>query len=40
LFSIAGGVNLGTIKDVVAAGADVAVAGGAIYGAEDLLLLK
>ncbi|PRD57028.1 3-hexulose-6-phosphate synthase [Sphingobacterium gobiense] len=34
-FSVAGGVNLNTIKDVVAAGATVAVAGGAIYGAED-----
>lgn len=34
-FSVAGGVNLETIKDVVAAGATVAVAGGAIYGAED-----
>ena len=34
-FSIAGGVNLNTIKDVVAAGATVVVAGGAIYGAED-----
>ncbi|OPC72624.1 3-hexulose-6-phosphate synthase [Elizabethkingia miricola] len=34
-FSIAGGVNLDTIKDVVAAGAAVAVAGGAIYGAKD-----
>ncbi len=34
-FSIAGGVNLETIKDVVAAGAAVAVAGGAIYGAQD-----
>ena len=34
-FSIAGGVNLQTIKDVIAAGAAVAVAGGAIYGAED-----
>ncbi|MEZ7505595.1 3-hexulose-6-phosphate synthase [Flavobacterium sp. Arc2] len=34
-FSIAGGVTLSTIKDVVAAGADVAVVGGAIYGAED-----
>jgi 3-hexulose-6-phosphate synthase len=33
-FSIAGGVNQYN-KDVVAAGADVAVAGGAIYGAED-----
>jgi 3-hexulose-6-phosphate synthase len=34
-FSVAGGVNINTIKDVVAAGAEVAVAGGAIYGAED-----
>lgn len=34
-FSVAGGVNLSTIKDVVAAGATVAVAGSAIYGAED-----
>lgn len=34
-FSIAGGVNINTIKDVVAAGAAVAVAGAAIYGAED-----
>ncbi|PRD48542.1 3-hexulose-6-phosphate synthase [Sphingobacterium haloxyli] len=34
-FSVAGGVNLNTIKDVVAAGATVAVAGGAIYGAKD-----
>jgi 3-hexulose-6-phosphate synthase len=34
-FSVAGGVNISTIKDVVAAGAAVAVAGGAIYGAED-----
>ena len=34
-FSVAGGVNIDTIKDVVAAGADVAVAGGAIYGAKD-----
>ncbi|MEN2403142.1 3-hexulose-6-phosphate synthase [Flavobacterium sp. MC2016-06] len=34
-FSIAGGVNIDTIKDVVAAGAQVAVAGGAIYGAKD-----
>jgi 3-hexulose-6-phosphate synthase len=32
---VAGGVNIDTIKDVVAAGADVAVAGGAIYGAKD-----
>ena len=34
-FSVAGGVNIDTIKDVVAAGATVAVAGGAIYGAAD-----
>lgn len=34
-FSVAGGVNINTISDVVAAGASVAVAGGAIYGAED-----
>lgn len=34
-FSVAGGVNIDTIKDVVTAGADVAVAGGAIYGAKD-----
>ena len=34
-FSVAGGVNINTIKDVVAAGAVVAVAGGAIYGAAD-----
>jgi len=34
-FSVAGGVNINTIKDVVAAGAEVAVAGGAIYGAEN-----
>ncbi|WDF70544.1 3-hexulose-6-phosphate synthase [Sphingobacterium oryzagri] len=34
-FSVAGGVNLHTIKDVVAAGAQVVVAGAAIYGAED-----
>ncbi|MFB9076220.1 3-hexulose-6-phosphate synthase [Flavobacterium procerum] len=34
-FSVAGGVNIDTIKDVVAAGATVAVAGGAIYGAND-----
>lgn len=34
-FSVAGGVNINTIKDVVAAGAEVVVAGGAIYGAED-----
>jgi 3-hexulose-6-phosphate synthase len=34
-FSIAGGVNANNIKDVLAAGAEVAVAGGAIYGAEN-----
>ncbi|WP_291099794.1 MULTISPECIES: 3-hexulose-6-phosphate synthase [unclassified Flavobacterium] len=34
-FSIAGGVTIDTIKEVVAAGAEVAVAGGAIYGATD-----
>ncbi|WP_446666528.1 3-hexulose-6-phosphate synthase [Flexivirga sp. B27] len=34
-FSVAGGVNADTIGDVQRAGADVAVAGGAIYGAED-----
>ncbi|WP_292010832.1 3-hexulose-6-phosphate synthase [Chryseobacterium sp.] len=34
-FSVAGGVNISTIKDVVAAGADVIVAGSAIYSAED-----
>ncbi|WP_437919976.1 3-hexulose-6-phosphate synthase [Sphingobacterium sp. LRF_L2] len=34
-FSIAGGVNIHTIKGVVEAGAEVAVAGGAIYGAEN-----
>lgn len=34
-FSVAGGVNLGTISAVQRAGADVAVAGGAIYGAAD-----
>ena len=34
-FSVAGGVNIDNIKDVVAAGAEVAVAGGAIYGAQD-----
>lgn len=34
-FSVAGGVNINTIRDVVAAGAEVVVAGGAIYGAED-----
>ena len=34
-FSVAGGVNVSTIAAVQAAGADVAVAGGAIYGASD-----
>ncbi|MDE1191751.1 MAG: 3-hexulose-6-phosphate synthase [Arachidicoccus sp.] len=34
-FSIAGGVNINNISEVLAAGALVAVAGGAIYGAED-----
>ncbi len=34
-FSIAGGVNINTIKAVHKAGADVIVAGGAIYSAED-----
>jgi 3-hexulose-6-phosphate synthase len=32
---VAGGVKLATIGDVQKAGADVAVAGGAIYGAAD-----
>jgi 3-hexulose-6-phosphate synthase len=34
-FSVAGGVKIGTIADVQSAGAVVAVAGGAIYSAED-----
>ncbi|MCX2750327.1 3-hexulose-6-phosphate synthase [Arthrobacter sp. MI7-26] len=34
-FSVAGGVNISTIGAVQHAGADVAVAGGAIYGAPD-----
>ena len=34
-FSVAGGVNLETIAAVQRAGATVAVAGGAIYGAAD-----
>ena len=34
-FSVAGGVNSSTIESVQSAGADVAVAGGAIYGAAD-----
>ncbi|KAA9089277.1 3-hexulose-6-phosphate synthase [Microbacterium radiodurans] len=35
-FSIAGGVNLGTIGAVRDAGAEVAVVGGALYGAPDV----
>lgn len=34
-FSVAGGVNLSTIGAVQRAGADVAVVGGSIYGADD-----
>jgi 3-hexulose-6-phosphate synthase len=34
-FSVAGGVKVETIADVQKAGADVAVAGGAIYAAGD-----
>jgi 3-hexulose-6-phosphate synthase len=34
-FSVAGGVNAATIASVQRAGADVAVAGGSIYGAAD-----
>jgi 3-hexulose-6-phosphate synthase len=34
-FSLAGGVSVATIASVQRAGADVAVAGGAIYGADD-----
>lgn len=34
-FAVAGGVNLSTIAAVQRAGADVAVAGGSIYGAPD-----
>lgn len=34
-FSVAGGVSLSTIEAVQRAGAEVAVAGGAIYGADD-----
>ncbi len=34
-FSVAGGVNASTIKAVQSAGAEVAVAGGSIYGAQD-----
>ncbi|MGO1410051.1 MULTISPECIES: 3-hexulose-6-phosphate synthase [unclassified Microbacterium] len=35
-FSVAGGVNSGSIADVKSAGAMIAVAGGAIYGADDV----
>lgn len=35
-FSVAGGVSAATIAAVQEAGADVAVAGGAIYGADDV----
>ena len=35
LIQVDGGVNLTTIADVVAAGADVVVAGSAIYGTDD-----
>jgi 3-hexulose-6-phosphate synthase len=35
-FSVAGGVNVGSIASVQASGATVAVAGGAIYGAPDV----
>ncbi|MCI2958907.1 orotidine 5'-phosphate decarboxylase [Agromyces atrinae] len=35
-FSVAGGVSVSTIESVQDAGADVAVAGGAIYGAPDV----
>ena len=34
-FSVAGGVTLETVADVQAAGAEVAVVGGGIYGADD-----
>ena len=34
-FSVAGGVNASTIASVQQAGAQVAVAGGAIYSADD-----
>lgn len=33
---IDGGVNASTVKDVIAAGADVLVAGSAVYGADDI----
>ncbi len=35
-FSVAGGISVSTIEAVQAAGAEVAVAGGAIYGAPDV----
>ena len=35
LISVDGGVNLGTVADVAAAGSDVAVCGSAFFGAED-----
>ena len=35
--SVDGGVNLATIQDVVAAGADIAVAGSAFYNESDKL---
>ena len=35
LISVDGGVNLGTIQDVVAAGADIAVTGSAFFDASD-----
>ncbi|MGQ7787670.1 3-hexulose-6-phosphate synthase [Nesterenkonia sp. K-15-9-6] len=35
-FSVAGGVSASTVADVQAAGAQIAVAGGAIYSAEDI----
>ncbi|KQQ28546.1 MULTISPECIES: 3-hexulose-6-phosphate synthase [unclassified Frondihabitans] len=35
-FSVAGGINASTIKAVQESGAEVAVAGGAIYGAPDV----
>jgi len=35
-FSVAGGVNASSIAAVQASGARIAVAGGAIYGADDV----
>ncbi|PRZ17477.1 3-hexulose-6-phosphate synthase [Nesterenkonia sandarakina] len=35
-FSVAGGINTSTIESVQSSGAEVAVAGGAIYGAPDV----